>query len=415
MRHWMVSTWEVLLLVLVCIRGVLCCSKSLTINGSVHTFVNCVDLQVQGASIAWTLVLSNSSNSSSSSSQDYNVLDLAFSGSATATEGWVGWGLNPDRPQMVGSSTFLAYNAANGSNLLPYRLTTATLGGTPLACSPIDYTVAASAVQISGVAMSMLLTLHLNASLPLTLNHVWNRGPSVSQFHPAPHSTQANDLKAFTQIDMSTGVALSTNPASSIQILKSRHALINLIAWGFLLPMGVISARYLKPFADPMWFYIHIGLQCVGYALGVSGWVTGLQLEKASHGVFFPTHRNIGMVLFSLATLQVMALLVRPSKEHTLRRYWKVYHHSMGYMVIILGIVNVFIGLSILGGSQWPRHSLICVLVALGAIALLLECITWFAIVHRQRQERIIGATILAHKQQSNGAFGPTEHILRVL
>ncbi|KAI5069194.1 hypothetical protein GOP47_0015495 [Adiantum capillus-veneris] len=422
MRQWrpvmLLSRWQLSVGVFfMCIMNwahlVICCSKSLSFNGSVHTFVNCLDLPSQGASIGWTLA------DDASSTQGYYELELAFLGTAPSESGWVGWGLNPSKPQMAGSSVWVAYNAANGSTLLPYKLTGATLGGAPLQCSPVDYVVKAAAVQISGVAMSMLLTLQLNASMPTTLYHVWNRGPSVAAFQPSPHSMQANDLNTIAHIDMSSGLQSVQSPSSSTQSLKNRHGVINTIAWGILLPMGVMSARYIKPFADPHWFYMHMWMQCGGYILAVSGWATGVQLLRNSHGLVYKKHKNIGMVLFALSSLQVMALLLRPKKEHKIRKYWNFYHHSVGYALIALGIVNVFIGLNILGAPAWTRHALICSLVALAAISILFECITWVVFVNGKRKEcemRARSANSNApHKETNKDTFGPTEHILRVV
>lgn len=66
-------------------------------------------------------------------------------------------------------------------------------------------------------------------------------------------------------------------------------------------------ARYLKVFkaADPAWFYLHIACQSSAYAVGVAGWATGLKLGSESSGVY-DLHRNIGILLFCLGTLQVV-------------------------------------------------------------------------------------------------------------
>lgn len=73
------------------------------------------------------------------------------------------------------------------------------------------------------------------------------------------------------------------------------------------MPMGAIFARYLKVFklANPAWFYLHAGCQTVAYAVGVAGWGTGLKLGSDSVGIRYDTHRNIGITLFCLGTLQV--------------------------------------------------------------------------------------------------------------
>ncbi|MCO5602846.1 hypothetical protein L7F22_056985 [Adiantum nelumboides] len=221
MRRWIVVSmiWQAsLAFFFICFMEwahlAFCCSKAFTFNGSVHSFVNCLDLPAQGASIAWTLA------DDSLSTQGYYELELAFSGTAPSKSGWVGWGLNPDKPQMAGSSVWVAFNAANGSTLLPYQLTPATLAGAPLKCSPVDYVVKASSVEISGMAMSMLLTLHLNASMPTTLNHVWNRGASVSAFQPSPTRCRLTTSRLLPTLTCLQGFNLSRAPLPPPKILR---------------------------------------------------------------------------------------------------------------------------------------------------------------------------------------------------
>uniref|UniRef100_A0A453RLN5 Cytochrome b561 domain-containing protein n=1 Tax=Aegilops tauschii subsp. strangulata TaxID=200361 RepID=A0A453RLN5_AEGTS len=71
--------------------------------------------------------------------------------------------------------------------------------------------------------------------------------------------------------------------------------------------MGAIVARYLKTFksADPAWFYLHVACQLIGYAVGVSGWATGIHLGNLSKGITYSLHRNIGIAVFALGTVQV--------------------------------------------------------------------------------------------------------------
>lgn len=75
-----------------------------------------------------------------------------------------------------------------------------------------------------------------------------------------------------------------------------------------MFPVGAIFARYLRTFqsADPAWFYLHAFCQTSAYAIGVAGWGTGLKLGSESKGVQYTNHRNIGIALFCLATVQVI-------------------------------------------------------------------------------------------------------------
>ena len=85
------------------------------------------------------------------------------------------------------------------------------------------------------------------------------------------------------------------------------HGILNAVSWGILFPVGAIVARYMRIFesADPAWFYIHVSCQFSAYVIGVAGWATGLKLGHESEGVRFASHGNIGIALFSLATIQV--------------------------------------------------------------------------------------------------------------
>lgn len=166
--------------------------------------------------------------------------------------------------------------------------------------------------------------------------------------------------------------------------------MLNAVSWGILLPIGAITARYLKvfPAADPTWFYLHALCQSSAYIAGVAGWVTGLQLGSKSAGIQYTAHRIIGIVIFCLATLQVSALLLRPKKEHKLRFYWNIYHHFIGYSVIVLSIVNIFKGFDILDPDQKWRRAYIGVLIGLAALAAVLEVYTWYVVLKRKKSSR---------------------------
>lgn len=152
------------------------------------------------------------------------------------------------------------------------------------------------------------------------------------------------------------------------------------------MPLGVIIARYLRVFksADPAWFYLHAACQCSAYIIGVSGWGLGLKLGSESKGITYHSHRDIGIALFCLATLQVFALLLRPNKDNKYRIYWNVYHHLVGYSVIVLSVVNIFKGFDILDPAKKWKHAYIAIIATLGGVALVLEAATWAIVLKRK-------------------------------
>lgn len=196
--------------------------------------------------------------------------------------------------------------------------------------------------------------------------------------------------------------------------------MLNAVSWGVLIPLGAMIARYLRVFesADPAWFYLHIACQCSGYILGVAGWGLGLKLGSESKGTTYRPHRNIGIAIFCLATLQVrtlafsilqrcycyivmaeadwklvlfhdqvFALLLRPDKKNKYRFYWNIYHHSVGYSVIVLAAINIFKGLDILKPAGGWKTTYIVILATLGGIALCLEAITWVIVLRRRKRD----------------------------
>lgn len=78
-------------------------------------------------------------------------------------------------------------------------------------------------------------------------------------------------------------------------------------------------------------------------------------------------------------------MLLRPKPDHKYRLYWSIYHHVTGYAVIILSIINVFEGFDALNGQKNWKKAYIGVIILLGAIAVLLEAITWFIVIKRKK------------------------------
>lgn len=85
--------------------------------------------------------------------------------------------------------------------------------------------------------------------------------------------------------------------------------------------------------------------------------------------------------------VQIFALFLRPKKEHKFRFYWNIYHHGVGYAILILGILNVFKGLDILDPAKKWKSAYIIVIAILGGIALFLELITWAVVLKRKSRK----------------------------
>ncbi|KAJ0804066.1 putative cytochrome b561/ferric reductase transmembrane [Helianthus annuus] len=96
--------------------------------------------------------------------------------------------------------------------------------------------------------------------------------------------------------------------------------------------------------------------------------------------------------------LCVVALLVRPRKDHKYRIYWNIYHHSLGYGIIVLAIINIFKGFDILQPEKKWKRSYGGIIIMLAIIAVVLEAYTWFVVLKRKKASK--------SEKMSNGSNG---------
>ncbi|CAO2211568.1 unnamed protein product [Urochloa humidicola] len=340
-----------------------------------RAFAACADLPRLGASVHWTYDAASSS------------LSVAFL-ATPPSGGWVAWGLNPTANGMSGTQALLAAPKSGGGGA--YGVQTYDINGFSLdAPGKIAYDNSDLAAEVDGGGrVRMFGTLKLQNGTGAEVTQVWQVGP-VSGGAISIHAMGNDNKNSVGKLNLVTGASAATSVGGSLLRKKNTHGVLNAVSWGLLLPMGAIFARYLKTFksADPAWFYLHVACQLIGYAVGVSGWATGIHLGNLSKGITYSVHRNIGITVFALGTLQIFALFLRPKKDHKYRFYWNIYHHSIGYTIIILGIVNIFKGMSILSVDQKWKTAYIIAICILGAIALILEAVTWGIVLKRRKED----------------------------
>ncbi|CAH2079516.1 unnamed protein product [Thlaspi arvense] len=374
----------------------------LTVNGQsgcdTHRFANniaftqCSPLQFLGSFLHWTY---NDQN---------GTVSVAFRHPGTSSSSWIAWGLNPGGPQMSGTQALVAYTNSSGQ----FQAYTSPVNGyaTQLEPGNLSFGVSRiSATLVNGEA-TIFATLELPANL-ITTNQVWQVGP-VANGVPGIHQQTGDNMRSIGRIDFRSGQSSATGGGSGDRLKKrNTHGILNAVSWGVLMPLGAMMARYMKVFTDPTWFYLHIAFQVSGYVIGVAGWATGIKLGNDSPGTSYSTHRNLGIALFTFATLQVFALLLRPKPDNKYRFYWNVYHHTVGYTTIILSIINIFKGFDILDPADKWRWAYIGILIFLGACVLILEPLTWFIVLRRKSRA---GNTVAAPttSKYSNGVNGTT-------
>ena len=122
------------------------------------------------------------------------------------------------------------------------------------------------------------------------------------------------------------------------------------IAWGLLLPVGILIARFGKTWG-PIWFHLHRILNMTGLTVAFAAWI--IAITKIAPGVT-AAHYNIGMIVMSLALFQPINAAIRPHPPakgeaiSTKRFIWNLLHHWTGRVAYVLAVINVFIGFGIL-------------------------------------------------------------------
>ncbi|XP_031101208.1 cytochrome b561 and DOMON domain-containing protein At3g25290-like [Ipomoea triloba] len=344
------------------------CSSQTFANNKLYA--HCNDLPTLGAYLHWTY------------NPPESTLSVAFVAAPAKPEGWISWALNPTGSGMIGAQSLIAFRDSKGGMAVKtYNITSYAIVE-----SEVWFRVKEATAESSGGAMRLFATVVLPEKGKTTFNHVWQVGSSVTGGVPDKHEFKPANLNSKGSIDLLKGESNADTSGDSRIKKRNIHGILNAVSWGILFPVGIIIARYLRTFqsADPAWFYLHVACQICAYAIGVAGWATGLKLGSQSKGVQYTDHRNLGISLFCLATLQMFSLLLRPKKDHKYRFYWNIYHYGIGYSVLVLGIINVFKGLHILDPAKKWKSAYIVVLVVMGGIALLLEAITWIVVLRRK-------------------------------
>ncbi|OVA01810.1 Cytochrome b561 [Macleaya cordata] len=338
-------------------------------------FSSCNDLPVLNSFLHWNY------NSST------NTVDIAFRHTNISSSSWVAWAINPSSKGMIGSQALVAFQGSDG--IMRAYTSSVTNYTTQLQEGNLSFAVPKISAEFLNNEITIFATLELPINSSSTVTQLWQEGPLIGD-SPTAHPTTGDNVKSIGTLDFLSGQQIATTVGgNSLLRRKNVHGVLNAVSWGTLMPLGAIIARYLKVVnsAGPAWFYLHMTCQHSAYIVGVAGWVTGLKLGAESPGIQYTAHRYIGIVLFCLGTLQVFALLLRPSPDHKYRFYWSIYHHLTGYAVIILSVVNVFKGFDILDPEKKWKRIYIIIISALGLIAVQLEVFTWIRVMKMKKNK----------------------------
>ncbi|KAG2625879.1 cytochrome b561 and DOMON domain-containing protein At3g61750-like [Panicum virgatum] len=296
-----------------------------------------------------------------------NVLRVVLS--TMYSTGWVGMGFSRDG-LMIGSSAMVGWIGKKG---LPHIRQFALRGKSSSKVvvdrgflvsndNDHDHTVVVQQAKI-------YLAFQLKFSYRLTHQHIIMAfGNSI----PVKNKLTMHQGKTSFTFDFTTGRA--SVDGSFPYGLRRAHGALNVFAWGVLMPVGAILARYFRR-VDPLWFYLHVGIQFVGFIIGLAGVVAGVALYSKIQADI-PAHRGLGIFVLFLGILQILAFFLRPNADSKYRKYWNWYHHWAGRLALFFASVNIVLGIHVGGAdNSWKigyGFNLAVILVAVVALEFML-------------------------------------------
>ncbi|MEM7021533.1 MAG: cytochrome b561 domain-containing protein [Pseudomonadota bacterium] len=162
------------------------------------------------------------------------------------------------------------------------------------------------------------------------------------------------------------------------------HGRLMVLAWGFLIPLGVITARFAKiaPWQDwprqldnPTWWHCHLMLQYTAGVAMLGGLV--MILTRPGEGMGATLHVVAGWTIFGLASVQFLAGWLRGTKggptdpaadgsyagDHydmtQRRKIFEYLHKTLGYLLMVAAAATILTGLWITNAPKWMWIGLI--------------------------------------------------------
>ncbi|KAF7139053.1 hypothetical protein RHSIM_Rhsim07G0163300 [Rhododendron simsii] len=151
-------------------------------------------------------------------------------------------------------------------------------------------------------------------------------------------------------------VFLKRGSAEALEDLRpvlAVHGFMMFLAWGILLPGGILAARYLKHVKGDGWYQLHVYLQYSGLAIVLLGFLFAVAELQGLH--FDSVHVKFGMAAIFLACVQPVNAYMRPKKPangeevSSKRLVWEYAHFITGRSAIVVGFVALVTGMKHLG------------------------------------------------------------------
>ncbi|XP_047325163.1 cytochrome b561, DM13 and DOMON domain-containing protein At5g54830 [Impatiens glandulifera] len=178
---------------------------------------------------------------------------------------------------------------------------------------------------------------------------VWAMGTQWSEENLSERNMHSATSSRPVRVHLMRG---SAEAEEDLRPVLAVHGFMMFLAWGILLPAGILSARYLKHLKGDGWFQLHVYLQYSGLAIILLGFLFAVAELQGLH--FESFHVKFGMFAIMLACIQPLNAYIRPKKPEgeqvsSERVLWEYVHLYVGRSSIFAGAVALISGLKQLG------------------------------------------------------------------
>lgn len=169
--------------------------------------------------------------------------------------------------------------------------------------------------------------------------------------------------------------------SSSTTALKA-HAILMVLAWALLAPLGILIARLvrrgkledLKIGSNQSWFVLHRGLMVTAVTITIISLII-IMVNRGGWSKSAGTHAILGIITVVLAILNPIGAFFRPDKFTVNRVFFNIIHSSNGYLTLIFSIATIFLGmdLALLDLDLWVTQLFSFQVIFIGLIGMTSE------------------------------------------
>ncbi|KAJ3024404.1 UNVERIFIED_CONTAM: hypothetical protein HDU68_008193 [Siphonaria sp. JEL0065] len=268
---------------------------------------------------------------------------------------------------MAGSSMFISWLSKNGTTVISQR------DGLGHTLPQISKNLIFTQISPKSPKPASTAAIQFSFTVPISRNFVSTNRPTSFIFatSDAPPENPSNPGSAFSQHTKYSSFSLDFSSASSGNSTSGQdhedgytklvllHAVFMFVAWGVLVPLSIWIARYMKLKWSVGWYRIHVLIMTIGVGcLTIAGLVAvELNIDSSEQRFITSNHGIIGTAIaLAIYPLQVILGFVcnRLFKANRIKvSILDQVHWWIGRIVVVLAIVNMYLGLVKYGAGLW--------------------------------------------------------------